>query len=49
MNNTKHMAPVELSPSEVLAVAGGLNPQPLPPRFGPEINPQPLPPFHNHD
>jgi hypothetical protein len=38
----------ELTLEELEAVAGGLNPQPLPPRWGEHgvrfLNPQPLPP-----
>jgi hypothetical protein len=49
MDNTRHEALVELSAAELLAVAGGLNPQPLPPRYVPNINPQPLPPFQDRD
>lgn len=30
-------APVELDAADLLAVAGGLNPQPLPPRHDPEL------------
>ena len=30
-------APVELDAADLLAVAGGLNPQPLPPRHATEI------------